>query len=235
MVTGASGGMGQSLVELLIGSGARVIGLDHNEKRLRKIAEQLNGEYFRPVVVDIGNDGLETFLMDHLDDVSDLRGLVNLAGVSVGDSIDSLTDADWSRSFDVNVTAAMRLTRFCAPLMQKTGGSIVNVSSPVGFIGARKPSYSASKAALQGLTMSTARNLGSDNIRVNLLIPGTTITFMTEDWPENKRQAIAKESFLGRLCQPDEIARVIRFLLSSDSSYITGSIIDATAGIMFGH
>lgn len=235
MVTGASGGMGRALIDLLVEAGAHVIGIDHNEKRLMEFAEQLNVSNFCPVCVDTGNAGLETSLSEHLNDHSDLRGLVNLAGVSVGDSIDSLTDADWNRSFDVNVTAAMRLTRLCAPLMRTTGGSIVNVSSPVGFIGARKPSYAASKAALQGLTMSTARNLGRDNIRVNLLIPGPTITYMTEDWPEEKRQAIAKESFLGRLCHPDETARIIRFLLSSESNYITGSIIDATAGSMFGH
>ena len=166
-----------------------------------------------------------------------LQGLVYLAAQSVGDEIHSLTDEDWERSLSVNVTPAMKLARFAAPRMKAAGsGSIVNVGSPVAIVGARKPSYAASKAALSGLTMSLARDLGaSPPVRVNLVLPGPTVTPLTEDWSEAKRQKIAEGSFLKRLCTPREIAAIIAFLLSDEASYVTGCVLDATAGSMFGH
>ncbi len=83
--------------------------------------------------------------------------------------------------------------------------------------------------------MSCARNLGEFNIRVNLLLPGTTITEMTKDWGQERQLAIAKESLLGRLCTPQEIAESIAFLLSDHSRYMSGSILDMTCGSMWGH
>ncbi|WP_299311920.1 SDR family oxidoreductase, partial [uncultured Halomonas sp.] len=163
-------------------------------------------------------------------------GLVNLVGVSRGKPIEQLEDNDWAASFDINVTPAMRLIRLVAPGMRTAGaGSIVNVGSPVGLVGANKPSYAASKAALHGLTMSAARNLGSSGVRVNLLLPGPTITEMTRDWPEERRRAVAQGTFLKRLCQPEEIADMIAFLLGDRSTYLTGSVIDMTAGSLWGH
>ncbi|MDD5272714.1 MAG: SDR family NAD(P)-dependent oxidoreductase, partial [Methylovulum sp.] len=139
-------------------------------------------------------------------------------------------------SFAVNVTPAMRLIRLLTPAMRRNqGGSIVNVGYPVGIIGARKPSYAASKAALHGLTMSCARQLGGDNIRVNLLLPGPTITYMTCDWGQERRDGIAENTFLKRLCTPEEIAKTINFLIGNESSYITGSVMDMTAGSLYGH
>ncbi len=227
--------MGEKLVEVLLDTGASVTGIDHNTERMEALARKFTGRPFDPVVADLLDENLEKRLCAALPEEEPIGGLVNLAAVSCGDVIENLTDTDWDRSLATNVTAAMRLIRLLSPRMIKHGGSIVNVGSPVGLIGARKPSYAASKAALVGLTMSCAKNLGHQNIRVNLFLPGPTITRMTEDWSEEKRRAIATESFLGRLCQPVEVARTIRFLLSPDSSYITGSIVDGTAGSMFGH
>jgi NAD(P)-dependent dehydrogenase (short-subunit alcohol dehydrogenase family) len=135
----------------------------------------------------------------------------------------------------VNVTAPMLLTKACAPRMTgERGGVIVNVSSPVAHVGAKKASYAASKAALHGLTMSSAKALGSKNIRVNTLLPGPTITKMTEDWSEARRASVAQESFLGRLSEPEEVAEMICCLLSDEARYMTGAIVDLTAGSLWG-
>ena len=234
LVTGAAGGMGRATCRELVGRGWRVIALDHNAERLEALAAELPVDFCTPVVADLADQELVARVAPLLDPT--LAGLVNLAGVSVGAPLERLQDEDWALSFRVNVDAPLFLARACAPLFrQGRRGSIVNVSSPVAFIGARKPSYAASKAALTGLTMSLARELGPFGVRVNLLLPGTTITHMTEDWSAERRQEIAQQTFLRRLCTGEEVGRVIAFLLSDDASYVTGSVLDMTSGGMVGH
>ena len=235
-ITGASGGMGQATVQELMCCGWNVIGIDRNQRRLSEMVRDLDDNRFIPLDIDLTSPRLESELVTLFEKNPTLDGLVNLAGISIGDEIDQLSDDEWDLSFAVNVSAPMRLIRTAVPFLRASGGgSVVNVSSPVGFVGARKVAYAASKAAMHGLTMSLARGLGNDNIRVNTLIPGTAITFMTNDWPQEKRAAIADELLLKRLCQPSEIGKVIRFLLSDDSSYMTGSIVDMSCGGMIGH
>lgn len=234
VITGAAGGMGQALCEYLLSLGWVVVGIDHNEARMQELSSKYSA--LQPLIMDLTSPILSQQVLDRLQTLPPLKGLVNLAAISYGNSIELLDDDAWERSFAVNVTPAMRLIRELAPLLRENGGgSIVNVSSPVALVGARKASYSASKSALHGLTLSCARSLGEANIRVNLLLPGPTITFMTNDWSEERQCAIAEASFLKRLCLPQEIAHTIAFLLSDDSSYITGSTVDMTAGSMFGH
>ena len=234
IITGAAGGMGTATSELLSQKGYLVIAIDHNVARLESL--QNAHPSIKTIAIDLSDTQLITKVEHVIDKEIPVVGLVNMAGISKGNTIDNLTDDDWDDSFAINVTPAMKLIRLLAPKMQaQRHGSIINVGSPVGKIGARKPSYAASKAALQGLTMSCARNLGGDNIRVNLLLPGPTITYMTKDWDAKRCEAIANGSFLKRLCTPEEIAHVIAFLLSNESAYITGSIIDMTAGSMYGH
>ena len=240
IVTGAAGGMGYAVCTRLLTEGWTVVGLDNHTQRLMELKEEILSKAMPGSLItleaDLTHPGLEERVSEVIDPSAKLSGLVNLAGISIGDSIEQLTDAAWIESFEVNVTAAMRLSRLCAPLMRQSGGgSIVNVASPVAYIGARKPSYAASKAAIIGLTMSLARNLGPSGIRANILLPGATITNMTGDWTEKRRESVARTNFLNRLCTPDEIASVITFLLGSDSSYMTGAVVDVTAGGMVGH
>lgn len=232
LITGAAGGMGRQCCQYFCELGWHVLAIDHNESRLNAIANNM----ITPLCVDLADETLLEKIQIALESLPPLWGLVNLAGISQGSTLDKLTNDDWQRSFDVNVTAPFRLIKFVVPFMQKNGGgSIVNVSSPVGYIGAKKPSYAASKSALHGLTMSVARQVGVDNIRLNLLLPGTTMTEMTKDWSEERQQAIAEETLLKRLCTPQEVAEVIAFLLSSHSRYISGSVVDMTCGGMWGH
>lgn len=232
LVTGAAGGMGRQCCQYFSELGWHVLAIDHNEQRL----STLGNANITPLCVDLADENLLKKITIILENLPPVWGLVNLAGISQGNTLDKLSDDDWQRSFDVNVTAPFRLIKFVVPLMQKNGGgSIVNVSSPVGYIGAKKPSYASSKSALHGLTMSVARQVGVDNIRVNLLLPGTTITEMTKDWSQERQQAIAEETLLKRLCTPQEIAETLAFLLSSHSRYISGSVIDMTCGSMWGH
>lgn len=234
IVTGAAGGMGRECCRYFCQLGWHVLAIDHNKQRLDSLSIFTDIEV---LCIELEDIKLVAAVNKVLDGMPPLWGLVNLAGISKGDSIESLSEADWQMSFDVNVTAPFRLIQGVYNRMHQDsqGGSIINVSSPVGYIGARKPSYSASKAAMHGLTTSCARNLGQYNIRVNLLLPGTTITEMTSDWSAERQQSIADQSLLKRLCTPKEIAECIAFLLSEHSRYMTGSILDMTCGSMWGH
>lgn len=228
VITGANGGMGVATCQLLLEQDWTVLAVD------RSLAEVAQHPRQKNLRIDLRDAALTDQVLEALGDMPQVKALINLAGHSLGDSIDRLSQDDWADSFAINVTPAMLLTQALAPKMAN-GGSIVNVGSPVGLIGARKPSYAASKAALQGLTMSTARNLGGQGIRVNMLLPGPTITKMTHDWSQDKQDAIAQSSFLKRLCQPEEVAHTLAFMIGPHSSYLTGSILDLTAGSMYGH
>jgi NAD(P)-dependent dehydrogenase (short-subunit alcohol dehydrogenase family) len=234
VVTGAAGGMGAAVCDRLVADGYMVFAIDHNVGRLAALAARLPA--VSPIKADIQSSGIGTLVEAAVRDAAfPLRGLVNLAGASVGDTLDRLDDDDWYAAIDVNATGPMRLCRSLVHLMRSAGGgSIVNVSSPVAILGARKVSYAASKAALLGLNAALARALGRDGIRVNAVLPGPTITFMTADWDPAKRERIAASTFLGRLCEPHEVAAVISFLIGDDSSYMTGAILDLTAGALHG-
>ncbi len=235
VLTGAAGGMGEALSELLVKLNYDVIGIDEHEERLSSLAKKL-GKAFIAIPMNLSEATEWDGVFRKLDQQLNIRALINLAGSSIGNSIDKLEESDWERSLKINVTAPMKLSKFLAPKMaQLGGGSILNVSSPVGLIGARKPSYAASKAALTGLTMSLAKNLGKDNIKVNMILPGTTMTYMTNDWSQSKRENIAAETHLGRLCEPKEFAETVSFLISDKCSYMSGAIIDMTCGGMVGH
>lgn len=236
VVTGAAGGLGSAVCEVLLERGWQILALDHNTERLSVLAQKYTLPAFQTLEIDVASSQFASAVAQQLPKNVPVKALVCIAAKSIGDDILNLSDEDWTGSFAVNTTPAMVLARLLAPRMiDGGGGSIVNVGSPVGIVGARKPSYAASKAALTGLTLSLARNLGSHNIRANLVLPGPMITPLTADWSQEKREQIASGSFLKRLCKPEEAARLIAFLLSSESSYITGAIIDATAGSMFGH
>lgn len=247
LVTGAASGMGFAVACRLADEGYQVLAVDRDRAGLERLRAQA-GALVELLAVDLGDANLEervTQAFKHvaLDTLSaeepraaaPLVGLINVAGISQGDSIDKILDADWAQSMAINATAPMRLVRCLLPqLKQAKGASIVNIASPVALVGARKVSYAASKGALLGLNAALARNLGPYHIRVNAVLPGATITAMTDDWPEQKRKLIAQASPLGRLCRPEDIAGVVSFLLGPDSAYITGSVLNVTGGAKMG-
>lgn len=227
--------MGTATARTLARQGWHVLCIDHNGPALDKLKSQL-GQQCSTLCLSVQDPELVTQTLQRLDQAPPVQALVNMVGLSQGGNVATVQASEWELAFAVNVTPAMRLIQALGPRMQQQRtGSIVNVGSPVGIVGARKPQYAASKAALHGLTMSAARALGPDAIRVNLLLPGPTITGMTNDWSPEQRDSVAQGTFLKRLCQPEEIASVVAFLVGPDSRYVTGSVIDMTAGSMLGH
>ena len=230
VVTGCSSGLGSALSKLLIDLGRySVIGLDINES-------DFVDENYHFISSDLSDRKSIEDLVNNVIQISgkSLYGIVNVAGISVGKSIVGMDENDWDKMLQVNLTSPALLISKLQDIMVE-GGRIVNVSSPVSVTGSNKPGYSASKAGMHGLTMSVAKNLGPRNILVNTVFPGPMITGMTQKWSQDKRDSIATESFLGRLTTSEEVANGIKFLLNPETTGITGSILDFTAGSMFTH
>ena len=230
VVTGCSSGLGSALSKLLIDLGRySVIGLDINES-------DFVDENYHFISSDLSDRKSIEDLVNNVIQISgkSLYGIVNVAGISVGKSIVGMDENDWDKMLQVNLTSPALLISKLQDIMVD-GGRIVNVSSPVSVTGSNKPGYSASKAGMHGLTMSVAKNLGPRNILVNTVFPGPMITGMTQKWSQDKRDSIATESFLGRLTTSEEVANGIKFLLNPETTGITGSILDFTAGSMFTH
>lgn len=235
VVSGATSGLGLAITRLMLDSGWSVIGLGRDLSPLEPMCD-VHGSALTPMSADFTQEDWETTVAEHLATLSSLEGLVNAAGISRGAPFDTCSDEDWAASMAVNTEAPLKLSRLCLPALRRAPhASIVHVGSPVGFKGTRKASYAASKAALLGLTMSMAAQLGPEGIRVNLALPGPTVTGMTEDWSEARRAEVGKSTLLGRMARPEEFAKVVRFLLSDDASYVTGTILDVSASGFFGH
>lgn len=159
--------------------------------------------------------------------------LVNNAGVAIDGLLMRFKDEDWDKTLDTNLKGAFALMRAASrPMMKAKGGAIVNVSSIVGEMGnAGQAAYAASKAGLLGLTKAIAKELASRNIRVNAVTPGFITTDMTAALNDELKAKMADAIPLGRIGNPEEIAKAVAFLASDAASYITGEVLKVNGGM----
>ncbi len=237
IITGASGGIGTAICRALARDGYDLAMLARNKNKLLQEAKKLRQNYpkqhFYIEVVHLEKTKeIQSFFTNTVLPFSALRVLINNAGTSVGDDIFSLTENDWDLGLSINLKAPFLLIQQALRLMikHKQKGSIVNISSMTGLIGAKKPQYAAAKSGLIGLTKSVARSAGQYGIRVNAIAPGAVNTELIADWNKNKRQRVMSQTPIGRIADPREIAEIVSFLVSEKASFITGAVINATGG-----
>jgi 3-oxoacyl-[acyl-carrier protein] reductase len=237
IVTGSAHGIGLAVTTALAEVGAHVAMLDFDREQNASSAATLHeqGLTVRPYGVDVGDRAsVESTIAEVCSDLGTPRILVNNAGITRPAMLYRMTDEDWDTVLRVNLSAAFYTIRGVSRLMiDASAGSIINVSALSGLRGAMgQINYVSAKAGLLGMTKAAALELARYGIRVNAVTPGVISTRMSEKilTDERFREKYIGEIPLARVGEPVDIARVIRFLASDESSYMTGQVLNVSGG-----
>ncbi|WP_244497058.1 SDR family NAD(P)-dependent oxidoreductase [Aureimonas sp. D3] len=238
VVTGACGGIGRSIVQALAASGVRLALVDREAASLAALCAELPVEA-EGFAMDLADpEAVQAGASSILQRFGTVDILVNNAGILSPDKLDAVTLQHWHALMAVNLDAALLLSQAFVPGMKaKSWGRLVNISSYAWKSGGLTAgtAYSVSKTALVGLTFSLARELAGSGITANAVAPAYVVSPMildqlTPEALERQRKAIP----VGRLCQPEEVAHAVSFLVSPLAGFITGEVIDMNGGMEFG-
>jgi len=235
IITGGSRGIGFETAKIFSENGANVVITSSNRQQLENAANELTNTI--PISADITKEEeVEMVVEETIKKFGKLDILVNNAGIFPKiKQLHEISELEWSKVLDVNLNGPFRFAKFSIPYLQKTSGTIINVSSDAGlkaYEGFNADAYSASKAALVILTKCWALEYAKDKIRVNCICPGVVDTEMTKPFlkTEKDREFMDNDHPIGRIGQPDEIAKSVLFLTSEDSSWTTGAILAVDGG-----
>jgi 3-oxoacyl-[acyl-carrier protein] reductase len=228
LVTGASRGIGRAIAVALAAAGAEVVlGYRSGKDEAEQLAAELGA---RAIQADVSSAEDAKRLVEEAGDVD---VLVNNAGLTRDGLLARMSDDDWRTVIETNLSSVFYTCRAVTrPMMKKRGGSIVNISSVVGVHGNfGQTNYAASKAGIIGFTKSLARELGSRNVRANVVAPGYVKSQLTDVLPEEATAAMIQNTPLGRVAEPEEIAGAVRFLASDEAAFITGEVLLVDGGL----
>ena len=237
IVTGAARGIGKSIAITLARAGFNIVISDVLIEEAEKIAEELKefGIKSMAVKTDVSNAAeVENLIKVTEEKFGTIDILVNNAGITRDNLSIRMAEKDWDMVIDINLKGTFLCSQAAARVMMKNRfGRIVNIASVSGILGtAGQCNYASSKAGIISLTKSMARELGSRDITINAVAPGYILTEMTEKLPEKVKEAYVAQIPLKRGGTPDDIANVVKFLVSPDASYITGTVINVSGGLL---
>jgi 3-oxoacyl-[acyl-carrier protein] reductase len=239
LVTGAGHGIGRAIAEAFSRNGDRVVVADRSEERAREVAEAIaaSGGEALPVAVDVGDaTAVERAVGEAIDRFGQIDVLVNNAGIYPNTPVLEMAETEWDAVFDTNVKGVFLVSRAVARQMaaRGAGGRIVNLSSgsaKSGRVGAAH--YCASKAAVEMFTKVLAMELAPHDIVVNAVAPGL-IEVPGWSLSEEYINALVVATPMGRMGQPEDIARAVLYLASPEATYITGTVLGVDGGSMAG-
>ena len=238
LVTGGSRGIGKAIVDAFAAEGASVaFTYLSSRERAEGIAEEWKAKG-RNVVAFYSDASsyvhAESLVPSILEQFGRIDILVNNAGITNDTLLLRMDEEQWDSVIDTNLKSVFNMTKQCIKVMlRQKSGSLIHMSSVVGIFGnAGQANYAASKAGIIGFSKSIAKEVGSRNIRSNVIAPGFIESDMTGELDENTRKAFLSNVPLGRLGHADEVARLAAFLASDQSAYITGQVIHCDGGMV---
>jgi NAD(P)-dependent dehydrogenase (short-subunit alcohol dehydrogenase family) len=240
VVTGGGSGIGAATAVMLADAGRPVAVWDRDGAAARRVASRCRDEFGVRAVgmkIDVtSTPALKAAVKRSLGEIGPIGGLVHAAGVAGAMPVTFIDDASWDAVLDVNLRAGATLTKELhgALLAANPGSAIVYISSIEGWVGnAFLPAYCASKAGLLGLTRSACALLGPDGIRLNTVCPGAIDTPLLAPLLElpGATENLVTHTPMGRLGQPEDVAAVVRFLLSDEAAFITGASLVVDGGM----
>jgi 3-oxoacyl-[acyl-carrier protein] reductase len=236
LVTGASRGIGAAIADILGESGYTVIGTATTTSGADSISQRFvdKGILGAGMPLNVTDpDSISALLQSVVENFGAPTVLINNAGITKDNILMRMKEDEWLDVINTNLNAVFRLSKACVrPMTKARWGRIVNISSVVGSMGnGGQSNYSATKAGVEGFSRALAKELGSRSITVNTVAPGFIDTDMTKDLPDANKEALLGQIPLARLGAPEEIAAVVKFLVSDAAGYITGETIHVNGGM----
>ena len=235
ILTGATGGIGNSILDKLVSGGANVLASGTNDEKLNLIKEKYQNVKVNKFDISM-HDEIENFI----EKCNEILGnkidvLINNAGIARDNLSIRMKDEEWNKVIDINLTSTFLLSKNTIKKMLKNKkGKIINITSVVGHTGnIGQANYAASKAGLVGMSKSLALEYGKKNITVNCVSPGFITSEMTNKISEEHKEMLKSRISLNKFGDPKDVANTIAFLCSDLSDYITGETIHVNGGMYF--
>ena len=236
IVTGASGGIGNSIVERLNELGGNILATGTREEKLQELKEKFSN--IKILKFDISkHDKIEEFINNATEELGgNLDCIVNNAGITKDNLTIRMSTEEWSKVIDINLTSTFLMSKFAIKKMIKNkSGKIINITSVVGHTGnVGQANYTASKAGIVAMSKSLAIEYAKKNINVNCISPGFISTAMTDKIDDKYKETIISKIPANRLGKPVDVANAVVFLASSASDYINGETIHVNGGMYLG-
>ena len=232
IITGASGGIGNSIVDKLYQSGANILASGTKIEKLEQLKDKF--EKIKILKFDISqSEKIEEFIDNASNELGGLDGVVNNAGITQDNLAIRMSIDEWKKVIDINLTSTFLMSKFAIKKMLKNKkGKIVNITSVVGHTGnLGQSNYTASKAGIVAMSKSLAIEYAKKNININCISPGFIKTAMTEKIDDKFKEIIISKIPSARLGEPEDIANAVLFLTSSNSDYVNGETLHVNGGM----
>ena len=236
IITGASGGIGNSIVETLQANGANILATGTRIEKLEELKERFNN--IKIIKFDISqHEQIEEFINNATEELGgSLDCIINNAGITKDNLTIRMSLEEWTKVIDINLTSTFLLSKYALKKMLKNkSGKIINITSVVGHTGnVGQANYSASKAGIVAMSKSLAIEYAKKNININCISPGFISTNMTDQIDEKFKELIIAKIPANRLGMPEDVANAVVFLTSDLSNYINGETLHVNGGMYLG-